>query len=48
MKIAHVVHGFLPEHDGGTERYVDAMLAFSDRTIAEAMEGADVFLGVSV
>lgn len=25
MKILHAVHGFLPEHDGGTERYVDAV-----------------------
>lgn len=25
VKIAHVVHGFLPEHDGGTERYVDSV-----------------------
>lgn len=25
MKIAHVVHGFPPEHSGGTERYVRAL-----------------------
>lgn len=25
MKILHAVHGYLPEHDGGTERYVQAI-----------------------